>query len=283
MKYIIALLLVINPLTDLDKIARENKAKIAAESAYLAGDYEMANTKYIYLIDSLGVKDDRARLNLANSQYHIQDTINSLSNYKQLINSVDKNVSSLAYQQLGEIAFEKQQYEPALQHYKQALKKNPASNDARYNYELLKKLIKEQEEQQQQEEQNQDQDQEKQDQEQQEKQDQEKQDQEQQDQQQEQEQEEGEENKEEQQQQEEGEENEEESKEEQQNPEEGEESDEEKQQEPTPSPEDKLKEMNISEEKAQMILEAMKNNEVQYIQQNKRKSKKPKDPNKPDW
>jgi hypothetical protein len=41
--------------------------------------------------------------------------------------------------------------------------------------------------------------------------------------------------------------------------------------------------MKISEEKAKLILEAMKNNEVQYIQQNKRKAKKKKNPNKPDW
>ena len=32
-----------------------------------------------------------------------------------------------------------------------------------------------------------------------------------------------------------------------------------------------------------MILEAMKNQEIQYLQQNKRKSSKPKDRGKPDW
>ena len=46
---------------------------------------------------------------------------------------------------------------------------------------------------------------------------------------------------------------------------------------------DKLKEMKISPEKAQMILEAMKNNEIQYVQQNKRKASKRKDRSKPDW
>lgn len=46
---------------------------------------------------------------------------------------------------------------------------------------------------------------------------------------------------------------------------------------------DKLKEMKISPEKAQMILEAMKNNEIQYVQQNKRKATKRKDRSKPDW
>ena len=64
---------------------------------------------------------------------------------------------------------------------------------------------------------------------------------------------------------------------------EGEKSEEDKKEKPTPSPSDKLKDMNISEEKAQMILEAMKNNEIQYIQQNKRKATKKKESGKPDW
>ena len=46
---------------------------------------------------------------------------------------------------------------------------------------------------------------------------------------------------------------------------------------------EKLEELNLTEEKARMILEAMKNNEIQYIQQNKRKAQKKKDPSKPDW
>jgi outer membrane biosynthesis protein TonB len=45
----------------------------------------------------------------------------------------------------------------------------------------------------------------------------------------------------------------------------------------------KLEEMKISEEKARMILEAMKNQEKQYLQQNKRKATKSKDRTKPDW
>ena len=39
----------------------------------------------------------------------------------------------------------------------------------------------------------------------------------------------------------------------------------------------------MSEEKAKMILEAMKNQEIQYLQQNKRKATKQRDKTKPDW
>ncbi len=52
---------------------------------------------------------------------------------------------------------------------------------------------------------------------------------------------------------------------------------------PPVSREDMLKDLNLTEEKARMILEAMKNNEIQYIQQNKRKPTKKPDSGKPDW
>lgn len=47
--------------------------------------------------------------------------------------------------------------------------------------------------------------------------------------------------------------------------------------------EQRLKEMDISPEKARMILEAMKSNEVQYLQQKKRKASKRSNNGKPDW
>ena len=277
MKFILVIFLVINPLTDLDKIAKINKAKKEAEQAYLAEDYSLANAKYLYLRDSLGVTDDNLLMNLANTQFILEDSASALNSYSALKDSPDKEISSIAHQQLGAMQFKNKKYKEALQDYKSALKKNSSNEDARYNYELLKKLIKEQEEQQEQnkDQQNKDeqnkeqQDQQKQDQQQQEqnKDDQEKQDQEEEKQQQDQEKKDEEQEKKDQ---------------EEQNPDE-QKNEEEQESKPNPIDEEKLKEMKISEEKAKLILEAMKNNEVQYIQQNKRKAKKKKDPTKPDW
>lgn len=56
------------------------------------------------------------------------------------------------------------------------------------------------------------------------------------------------------------------------------------QQAPTPSEtQQRLEEMEISPEKARMILEAMKSKEVQYLQQKKRKAARKTDDGKPDW
>lgn len=295
MKYLIAVLLIVSPFTDLDKIARVNKAKKEAEKAYMEGNYKKAHDAYKLLIDSMGVKEDEVLLDFAHTQYHLKDTTNAVKSYQQLTQSSNQTIASVAEQQLGQAFFDKKQYEPALEHYKNALKKNPSNQDARYNYELLKKLIQEQKDQQDQNQQNQDQqnkdqqnqDQKDQNQDQQNK-DQENKDQQNKDQQQqdnkEQEQK-DQEQKDQQQKDQEKKDQEDEKKEEQQDQQqkEGEKSDEEKKEQPQPTPSDKLKEMNISEEKAKMILEAMKNNEIQYIQQNRRKATKKKESGKPDW
>ena len=50
-----------------------------------------------------------------------------------------------------------------------------------------------------------------------------------------------------------------------------------------PSTSAKLEAMNVSEEKAKQILEALRNKEAQYIQQMRKKATKRKDSGKPDW
>ena len=298
MKFLVAILLVISPFTDLDKIAKVNKAKKEAKAAFLAENYQLAHDKYKFLIDSLSVNEEEVLLDYAHTLYNLNDTTNAVNKYQDLSEATNKSISSVAEQQLGQVMFDKKQYEPALEHYKNALRKNPTNQDARYNYELLKKILKKQEEEKKDQE-NQDQenkdekdqdkenkDQENKDQEQkdQEKQDQEKKEQEKKDQEQQEQEKKDQEQKDQEKQ--DGEKDEDqEKKDEQKDKEEqdGEKSEEKEKEQPKPTPSDKLKEMNISEEKAKMILEAMKNNEIQYIQQNRRKATKKKESDKPDW
>lgn len=288
MNLIIAFILLLAPINDLNKVAKANEHKKAAKEAYMEEDYETAAYHYQFLKDSLDINDENVLLNLANSLYKIQDSTSARNLYNDLLEDTSPQTRTQAHQQLGSMDFNGKKYEEALDHYKNALRTDPGNEDARYNYELLKKLIKEQEEQQQnqqnqdEDEQNQDEEQEQKDQQEQQNQDQQNQDQQEQDSEQQEDQENQQQDKEgeEQEQQEQQEENSEEK--EQQKPEDGEESEQEpEQQEPTTA--DKLEEMNISEEKAQMILEAMKNNEIQYLQQNKRKPTKRKKSGKPDW
>jgi tetratricopeptide (TPR) repeat protein len=275
-------------LVGIGDIAEINRLKKEAEQAYLNGNFSTAISHYHTLLDSFKVSDENIRLNLANAYLQDKDTATAQQYYRQLANTPDREVKSLAQQQMGIVAHQQQKLQEALQHFKEALKADPTNEDARYNYELLKKKLQEQQDQQEndQNQQKNDENQEQQENKEQEKQDQnqqeQKQDQEQQkqdQQQQEQNQQEGQEQESENQQQQEQEKQ---QKEQNQGEQEEGESQEQKEEPIIPTAE-RLEDMNMSEEKARMILEAMRNNELQYIQQNRRKANTPPDRNKPDW
>ena len=99
MKLLLLILLLIDPVNDLDKIARINAAKKEAEKAYLAKNYDIARDGYLYLRDSLGVNDDKLLLNLANAQFLSKDSVNAQQAYNNLRESSNKTIASLAEQQ----------------------------------------------------------------------------------------------------------------------------------------------------------------------------------------
>ena len=263
-------------------VKRINTAKSAAEEAFKRGDYSAAAAHYKFLVDSLGVNEDEVVLNLANAQYLAKDTASARSRYQAVTGSSHPEISSKAHQQLGILANQQGHAEEALNHFKQAIKAEPSNDDARYNYEMLKKKLeekrKEQDEQQQKNKDQEKQDQENKDQQNEE---QENKDQQEQDQQ----------NKDEQNKDQQQKEQEQKEKEQQEKEQEQQEKDKQEQQDEQDAKEkempnldrEKLEEMKISEEKARMILEAMKNQEKQYLQQQKRKPTQSRDRNKPDW
>jgi Ca-activated chloride channel family protein len=197
LSYLLILALSLTNTDPVKKIAKANALKREAEAAYENEDFKTAVDAYIQLIDSLGVVDPRAQLNLANAAYRIsygsdnfdvlsdisqgakriQDSasLNAVSeeikyfdiadaNYRALRESDDASASSMALNQLGVIAYRRNEISKddkttlmnqALGEFKSALIRNPQNEQARYNYELLKKIIRQQQEQ---EQENQDQD-----------------------------------------------------------------------------------------------------------------------------
>jgi Ca-activated chloride channel family protein len=264
-------------LTDFDKIGKINSLKTEAKKAYTKGDFKTAIQKYRYLVDSLGVKEEEVLLNLANCYFHDRDTANVQNAYLPLTESKNTKLNSIANQQLGVVANRQGKLEEALNYFKQALKTAPDNEDARFNYEMVKKKLadkkkeddknkdnkddknKDNKDDKKNDKKDQNKDQkDKQDKDQKDKKDKENKDKKEQDKK---------------------------KKEQQQKEKDAEQKkdDKDKKENNKPSPQEKLKDMQISEEKAKMILEAMKNQEVQYLQQNKRKATKPKDKGKPDW
>jgi Ca-activated chloride channel homolog len=274
----LSMLVSVDPAT----VRKINSAKSAAEDAFKSGDYKTAIRHYKFLVDSLGVNEDEVVLNLANAYYLAKDTANAFNGYQSVTESPKSDIKSKANQQLGIMANQQGRAEEALNFFKQAIKAEPSNDDARYNYEMLKKKLEEKKKEEEKQKQNKDQqkqDQENKDQQKKEEQD---KDQKQDDQK----------NKDEQNKDQQQKEQKEKEQKEQKEQEEKEQKEKEKQEQEKKEAEkkemqnldkDKLEQMKISEEKARMILEAMKNQEKQYLQQQKRKSTQSRDRNKPDW
>lgn len=171
-------LLVLITLTDPTRISKINTLKAEAKKAYLKNDFKTAVAKYRYLIDSMDVREDEVLLNLASAYYNLKDTTNAVSQYQSLTASSKNQLRSKAQQQLGLIADQQGKQEEALNHFKEAIKSDLTNEEARYNYELLKKKLEEKKKQdQKKQDQNKDQDKKDQDKKDQDKKDQEKKDQ----------------------------------------------------------------------------------------------------------
>ena len=280
--FFVASLLSIDP----SRVSKVNKLKSEAKTAYLAGDMKTAIAKYQFLVDSLHVDEDEVEMNLANAYFNLNDTSNALNRYQPLSVSGDSKINSQANQQMGVVANRQGKFEEALHYFKQAMKAEPNNEQARYNYEMVKKKLEEQKkkEQQDQDKNNQDKkDDRKKDQNKDQKDQQNKDQKDKQDQKDKKDQDQKKDQKDKQDQKDKEQKDKEQKEKEQQKKNQPDDKKNEKKDKPDPSLSEKLKDMKISEEKAKMILEAMKNQEVQYLQQNKRKATKPKDKGKPDW
>lgn len=272
------LILLAIDLPDVNKIAKINKIKDEATVAYNKKMYNVAANRYKSLITEFGVQDEKVQLNLAHAYYQMQDTVNAYKNYSELTSAKDKDIRSIAHLQIGNLRAKAKDLETALLHYKSALKAAPNNESARTNYELIKKLLeqKKQQQQQQNQEQNQ-QDKSEQD---------KKEDQKQQEQ---------------QKKEEEKKQQEKQQKEQQKESQGGEKKDDdgekkqaerddsskekgkEKERDKTELRAERLEQMNLTEDRAKMILDAMKSSEVQYLQQSQKKPSKKTDKTKPDW
>ncbi|MEM6643750.1 MAG: hypothetical protein AAF616_12285 [Bacteroidota bacterium] len=260
-------------------IAKVNTLKKEAEKAFVSGDYELAIKHYSFLVDSMNITDEKVLLNTGHAYYHTGDTAAAKRSYEKAVRSKDKKLKSIAYQQLGVLSKDANKLEEALQQLKTAIKSDPTNRDAIYDYEVVKKLIDKQKQNQDDQE---NQDQNKDNQEDQENQDQEKQDQENQDQKN-QDQENQDQKDQQQQDQEKQDQQKKEGEEKEQEQKEGEKSEEEQEQSKEQMTKEKLEEMGISEEKARQLLEAMRQSEIKYLQNQKRKATKRPASGKPDW
>lgn len=123
-----------------------------ANEAYERGDFAEAERLYKMAIES---NPDEAKLyfNLANALAQQGKTEEAVQAYKEFRSRTEQPVEKAAAEfNLGSLMAKNEDWETAALHFRNALKMNPADEDARFNYELaLKKKEEGEQEQQQQE------------------------------------------------------------------------------------------------------------------------------------
>ena len=233
-----------------DRIDQINKLTKEAEEAFKNEDFTETIEKYELLIDSFDFSNEQVYLNLAHSHLLSKDTLKAIENYNYASLADKSEIKSIALQQLGNISEKNNKLEDALNFYKASIIADNKNNDSKYNYELVKKKLNNKKDQKQNNKNNQSQNEKNKDNSESKKND----------------------NK--------GQDDKNNKKDKEEKKSENKENSSKSNQE---SVEEKLKKINMSKKKAEMILDALNNNEFQYIQQLKRKSKKKLDKNKPDW
>lgn len=136
----------------LTSIARSNKLIRDGEEAMKKKNWKSAIKAYENLLKEGNPVSGQVHLNLANAYYQTKSAENAQKNYLSALGLLENiGLKSVAYQQIGNLNFEKQDYKTALEWYKKSLKANPANEGARFNYELAFKLNQKQEEEKQKE------------------------------------------------------------------------------------------------------------------------------------
>lgn len=122
-----------------NKIAETNTFKETAALNYQNREFTKSVAIYEKLLNDYNEKDETIRLNLANCYFFLKKFNNAIDNYKILSTSKDLFIKSTACLQLGVIYSSNNKKELGLSYFKEALKAMPENEEARYNFELLKK------------------------------------------------------------------------------------------------------------------------------------------------
>lgn len=137
----------------------ENKVIRNGNSDYNSEKFNSAAGKYQKSLQ-INPENQDAKYNLGNSFYRLDSNTAASSFYQSVINDdVSDDIKSDAYFNYGNTLLKEQKFDESILAYKEALKRDPADMEAKYNLEYARRMLQQQQQQQNQD-QNQDQDQE---------------------------------------------------------------------------------------------------------------------------
>lgn len=126
---------------------------------YASGNYEEAEKKYVEA-GSLDAELSQALFNKADALYKKGDFENAAKIFTDVAASAsDKSTQASAFHNLGNTLMKTENYQGSVNAYKEALRRNPADEDTRYNLSYALQKLREQQQQQQENQENQDQNQ----------------------------------------------------------------------------------------------------------------------------
>ena len=118
------------------------------------GNYKEAAEYYSSILKERG-EDNAASFNLGASQYYMEDNVSALKRFEQALGSKDRMLQSKALYNIARILQDQNELDKSLSLYKKSLELNPNDIDSKINYELLKRMMNQQDSQNQQNDQNQ--------------------------------------------------------------------------------------------------------------------------------
>ena len=148
MKTVIRLILVFFPCF---LFSQEKELDKTSNNLTVDGNVEFLNKKLIDAESNYrqAISKDSSNIiasyNMANSFYKSGFDDEALNQYKESI-QISKNKSQLhkAFHNLGDVYMKKEDYQNAVEAFKNALLNNPSDDETRYNYALAKELLKNQ-------------------------------------------------------------------------------------------------------------------------------------------
>ena len=133
------LLIWFNDNLSFEKVYLINRAKEKAELAYWQKDYPEAVKSYEQIVESSVLTEPAARMNLAHSYFQTKQYQKAAAIYSRLAKNSDAQLASSACNQLGVLSCFGADSSAALRYFTKALLNNNNNQQARFNYELIKK------------------------------------------------------------------------------------------------------------------------------------------------
>ncbi len=110
---------------------------------YHEGDFKKAIQFYESILKK-NIDSNEAHFGMGSSLFKDKDSISAEKAFTQTLSSEDNMLQSKAHFNLGNLYNHKQELEKSLTHYKKSIELNPKDLDAKWNYELTKKMINQQ-------------------------------------------------------------------------------------------------------------------------------------------